>query len=319
MARRSARRRRGRHRHVGSDQADALRLGRARCSAIPRRATSPTCSSTSRRAALADLRDGRAADAARRRRRRRPTRRRSRSPAPTARRSRSSIRCSTSSARVSSSPDTGIVLNDRLANLVVRPGEPQAERARPGQAADAHAARLHRRVGRWHGHRRGHARRTRPDPDEPPGARRDHRPRRATSSGGRPAALGPRHAAARRPTTTRCTSSRRWPHLAPALAARGHRVEVVDGEQDDQFGNCTVVGATRARRTAAADRRRSAAAVGLLRSVDEHSCNHVERHPLSVPDRPRAATSGRRSATPSSPGATRSCATSWTSTGSTAC
>ena len=46
-----------------------------------------------------------------------------------------------------------------------------------------------------------------------------------------------------------------------ALTARGHRVEVLDGDKDDQFGSCTMVAANANTRAAAADRRRSANAV----------------------------------------------------------
>ena len=46
-----------------------------------------------------------------------------------------------------------------------------------------------------------------------------------------------------------------------ALRARGHHVEVLDGDKDDQFGSCTMVAANANTRIAAADRRRSAAAV----------------------------------------------------------
>ena len=46
-----------------------------------------------------------------------------------------------------------------------------------------------------------------------------------------------------------------------ALPARGHHVEVLDGDKDDQFGSCTMVAANANTRIAAADRRRSAAAV----------------------------------------------------------
>ena len=49
--------------------------------------------------------------------------------------------------------------------------------------------------------------------------------------------------------------------LGTALAERGHRVEVLDGDKDDQFGSCTMVAATENTRNAAADRRRSATAV----------------------------------------------------------
>jgi gamma-glutamyltranspeptidase/glutathione hydrolase len=49
-------------------------------------------------------------------------------------------------------------------------------------------------------------------------------------------------------------------HGAP-LTAMGHHIEVLDGDKDDQFGSCTIVAADTNTRTAAADRRRSAAAV----------------------------------------------------------
>lgn len=46
-----------------------------------------------------------------------------------------------------------------------------------------------------------------------------------------------------------------------ALARKGHQVTVLDGDKDDQFGSCTLVSTDSHTRKAAADRRRSAAAV----------------------------------------------------------
>jgi gamma-glutamyltranspeptidase/glutathione hydrolase len=46
-----------------------------------------------------------------------------------------------------------------------------------------------------------------------------------------------------------------------ALVRRGHQVEVLDGEKDDLFGSCTLVATDSHTRHAVADRRRSAAAV----------------------------------------------------------
>ena len=46
-----------------------------------------------------------------------------------------------------------------------------------------------------------------------------------------------------------------------ALARKGHHVAVLDGDKDDQFGSCTLVSTDSHTRKAAADRRRSAVAV----------------------------------------------------------
>lgn len=52
-------------------------------------------------------------------------------------------------------------------------------------------------------------------------------------------------------------------HHAAALAARGHRTETLDSDNDDHFGSCTIVEIVRGRPRAAADHRRSACALTI--------------------------------------------------------
>ena len=192
--------------------------------------------------------------------------------------------------------DTGIVLNDRLANLVVpRPGEPVGANALGPGKRPLHT--LHGYIVEW------------PDGRAVAGATPGGRGQIQTNlqvlvrlidrGAGLPAAVAAPRWVHGMPRSSADDDTfyiePELAHLAPGLAARGHLVEVVSGESTDRFGNCTVVGVTADGVEAAADHRRGGKAAPGTMTI------------LGSATRSRSigiSTCGRRSATPSSPGVT---------------
>ena len=155
-------------------------------------------------------------------------------------------------------PGTGIVLNDRLANLDTSSGLPN--QLAGGEASNAHAAQLPRRTNRRHsdcGRNAGWARQVQTNLQ----VLTQIIDRRLDLQS---AIDLPRwvHGMPRvSPTDDTLYLEAALAHHRNALIAEGHRVELLPGDNDDHFGSCTAVASTGNRKTAAADHRRSAAAL----------------------------------------------------------
>ncbi len=154
-------------------------------------------------------------------------------------------------------PGTGLVLNDRLANLRTRQGPPTRWPAGSAPCTRCTAGSRISRTGGDVGRHAGRPRQSKPTCSPP----------RVIDDGlgladavGRPG--GSTASRAVPPTTT--TLYVEWDFdgsAAAELARMGHRVETSSPDADDHFGACTVVEHTATTCSAVADHRRDCAAV----------------------------------------------------------